>query len=211
MSQKNNRPRVAREADKGSLKARENRSDLIEGSAPSSPIWQAQQPVQAAGKRVIAAGASLAAGEKLLQILEAQVATQRQLLVSLTAEWDEAHRLYATNVESFAIKPEDVTALGLPVLDKGTYALAAPIAVTAKFDAKADLLRIQVQRPPGKYTCRIEISPNPIGPDTFKEVKGHGARRALSGYAPGGYWVRAAMVDAGNQSDFTKPVFVVVK
>lgn len=211
MSQNNSKIRAAKEADKASGEAREKRSGLIESEAKNSPIWQANQVLQDVGKEVVVAGEDLAANRKLVHSLEAQLATARKSTVTLTQDWDDAYNVYVSTAEALATKPEDLTALALTVLEKSTHVLVPPLGVDVKFDAKANLIRIVVKRPPGEHKCRIEISPDPVAPGSFKEIKGNGARRALAGYTPGGYWIRAAMIDAGDQSDFSPPVFVQVK
>jgi len=203
--------RAARDIDKKSAETRQYRSDLINSTASSGPIWQANRNVADAGKNVISAGKDLVAKEKAAAALEAQAATARQEVVTLTKAWDTLFNIYAGNVELVAVKPEDIKSCALVVLDVTVNTFAGPLDVIVKYDVLAALIRINVKAPPGEYRCRIEISPDPITPGSFIELKGHGARRALAGYPPGGYWVRAAMTDYDDQSDWFGPVYVLVK
>jgi hypothetical protein len=208
---KNNpRPRVARKRDKGSLAARRDRSALVEGIASTSPIWPTSPEIREAGLALIQAGADLGDGEAAAGKADADVETARLDLVAARIAWDERFNVYASRVELFARTPEDVGALGVGVLEETAHALAPPLGLDVRYDREAGLLRIAVKCPPGRRKCRIEMGPSPGAPESFKEILGDGASRALAGVAPGHHAVRAAMVDGTGQSDFCAPVFVTV-
>jgi hypothetical protein len=78
------------------------------------------------------------------------------------------------------------------------------------FDAKLGLLRIRAKRPAGLTAVRLEISPEPMTATSFKALDGEGATAKLSGYPPGTYWVRAAMIRSRQLSAYTIPISVVV-
>jgi hypothetical protein len=205
------KPHVAREFDKGSIKAREDRSTLVATHGPNSPLWGAVPAVGDSGKKLVTAGDELTAGAKLVKSLESQLDTARKGLVVLTGAWDQAFELFATNVETHAVQAADISSLGLVTLDPATYKLAAPLSIDVAFDVKKSAIRIHVHRAPGAHKCIVEISAEPISPGSFKQAKGNGARRTLTGYPPGMYWVRAATVNADDQSEWTGPVAVIVK
>lgn len=207
-SKNNHRPRASRGPDKVNVKSREDRSILVGNNAPSSQLWQGD--VKAKGETLIKSGLDLVAGEKLAQSLRAQAESAEKEVVTLTIAWDEHFTLYAGEVELAATKPEDVTKLGLTLLEEQSYELAAPLSVTVRYDLITSQIRILVRKPPGNFGCRIEISPNPIVPGSWMALKGLGARRALSGYASGGWWVRALMCDMEDESEYSQPVFVMV-
>ena len=209
-SKSNHRPRVAKGADKVTTKSRQDRSIVVENTAATSPIWQANTDVQNTGAALIQAGIDLAKGAATVQSLQAQTDTAEKELISLRINWDERFNIYAGTVELVALKPQDVTNLGLSLLEEGSNLLAPAISVSARYDLLTSQMRIAVRKPPGNFGCRIEISPNPITPGSFQALKGLGARRALSGYAPGGWWVRAVIVDKENESDPSLPVFVTI-
>ncbi len=71
--------------------------------------------------------------------------------------------------------------------------------------------RVHVKWAVGPERCAIEISPEPVGDATWAQVEGNGCRRALAGYAPGTYWVRAASVRSTGKSAWCGPVAVIVK
>jgi hypothetical protein len=210
-SRNNHRPRVARTPDKATLKSRRDRSSVVQKTAPSSPIWKTEPSVKAAGEALIQAGADVAAREARLLQLTSVAETARQKVISLRITWDERFAAYASSVESRAVKPEDLTNLGLPLLEESAYPLAPPLDVTVRYDLAASVIRILVKRPPGDHGCRIEISPNPVAPDSYKEIPGDGARRTVAGLPPGGYWIQAAMVGPEGLSAYSPPVFVRVR
>ena len=206
-----NRPRAARGADTESIKTRTDRSGVVGATGPNGALW-AVPAVKDAGTVLVAAGTNLSAGEQLVNNLLAQLRTARKNLIGLTLTWDAAHGVFVTNVEANAKVPADITGSGLLLADRTPHLLEPPMGLLAMFDLKKSLIRATVQRPaPGKQMCLVEISPDPVGPATFKALKGYGARRTLSGYAPGTWWLRAALVDAGDQSDYFGPVSVIVK
>jgi hypothetical protein len=205
------KPRVARQGDTASVKSREDRTNDVATTAPSSPIWQAQSSMQAAGKKLITAGANLTAGSKLVDSLEAQLTAARTALGGLTLQWDQAYDGWVVVVEEFTTLPAEITALGTSVLDVTKHPLLTPLEVTATYDPKKALIRVHVHRAAGNHPCIVEISPDPIAPGSFKRVTGNAAKRALAGYAPGTWWVRAAVSNATDESGFTTPVAVIVK
>lgn len=119
--------------------------------------------------------------------------------------------MYSANVSKYAPTPQDVTMLALAVQERTGYLIAVPLGIDVKFDAvKGDIL-LHVKHAPGMKACEIEISANPADPTSWKRIKGNGARRVVSGYAPGTYWVRACSVRGSDESDYTAPVAVVVR
>jgi hypothetical protein len=209
-SQNNHRPRAARGPAKLTVKSREDCSILVKSTAPNSAQWMADPVLQTAGTALIQAGVDLSAGEKLVQALKSQVDSAEKGVVTLKIAWDEHFNVFAGRAELNAVKPEDITNLGLTLLEESSYKLAPAISVAVRYDILTKHIRILVHKPPGNFGCRIEISPNPIAPGSFQALKGLGARRALSGYAPGGYWVQATMIDMEDESETSPPVFVTV-
>jgi hypothetical protein len=192
------------------VKSREDRSTVVKNTAVSSPLWQLNADLKSSGTALVQAGIDLAAGESLLQSLLSQADAAEKEVASLRITWDERFNVYAGNAELAAIKPEDITNLGLTLLEESSYKLAPALAVTARYDLITSHIRILVRKPPGAFGCRIEISPNPIVPGSFQPLKGHGARRAVPGYPPGSWWVRAVITDNESESDPSPPVFVTI-
>jgi hypothetical protein len=205
------KPRVARKGDTASLQTREDRTVAVATTAPSSPIWQAQPTLQTAGNKLITAGTNLTTGVKQVKTLEAQLTAARTALGSLTLGWDQAYDGWVVTVEEFTTLPAEIAALGSAVLDVTKHPLLPPLGVTVTYDVKKALIRIHVHRADGDHACIVEISPDPIAAGSFKRLVGNAAVRALAGYAPGTWWVHAAVSNAGTESGFTGPVAVIVK
>lgn len=155
-STNNHRPRVSRGADKLSDELRKERSLIVKGTAVNCPAWLAHPGLGDAGEDLIQAGLDLGAGETLALQLTAQAETARKALVTLRVAWDEKYDIYAGNGELYAFKPQDLMALGLPVLEEASYKLAPPLGVTARYDLTEALIRIMVQKPPGDFRCQVE-------------------------------------------------------
>lgn len=203
--------RIAMNVAKDCLKSRTDQGKVVATVAPKSPLYIAVPALQDAGVAVVNAGAAVSAAEAAVSAAENALATARGIRDTKVVEFDAAYGVYVALAEKSCATPEDVTGLGLPVLDKGAYPLAAPIGVQARFDILRRLLCIRVKHAPGMRSCVIEISTDPADPTAWKRLNGVGAVHALKGYAPGMYWVRAASVRANEQSDFTTPIPVIVK
>lgn len=62
----------------------------------------------------------------------------------------------------------------------------------------------------GLRRCVIEVAPDPIA-ENWVRLPGIGFRVTLANYPPGKYWVHAAATRAGEQGEWTEPVYVIVK
>jgi hypothetical protein len=196
------RPRAARARDKRTPASREKRSFIVAGLAPRSLLWQANPGLRRAGEALIQAGVDLG------QALRSKPTAQG--IAWLCGEWDMRFNLYAAHAEMAARRPEDLTGLGLALRTVAPHPLVPPLAVTARYDVRRRQMQIHVRRPPGERGCLIEISPTPFVSGTFQALGGNGARRVLSGYAPGTYAVRAAMVGRDRHSPYSQTVIVIV-
>jgi hypothetical protein len=210
MSQRSKRMRVNVEADKTSIQSRGDRANLTTTVAPASLIYKTHAQLQESGLALGAAGVELTAANAALKAAKSALATARGVLGTKVLDFDAAYDVYVAHAEKFCTTPEDVTGLGLDVLDRGSYALAAPLEVLARFDVVTGLIHIHVKKAPGMRSCVVEISSNPADPTSWQRLPGVGAIHTLRGYAPGMYWVRAASVRAKDQSDFTARVAVIV-
>ena len=209
--QKKKTVRVTKGAVKDSVTARTDAGKVIDTNAPNSAILTAHADVKAAEGNLVAVNTKLDDKYKLVKSLEAELATEKGALLDLTVEWDSSYDVYVSTARLYCLTDQDAKSLGLPAAGPATYVLAPPIGVTARFDAKLGLLRIHVKRPAGLKAVRLEISPDPMTATSFKALDGEGATAKLAGYAPGTYWVRAAMIRARQLSAYTTPVSVVVK
>lgn len=107
--------------------------------------------------------------------------------------------------------PADLQSFGFVWLDKAKVGLALPTKVELRHDAVKALLHIHVRYSVRGRQCVIEISPSPVGPGTWARLEGSGVKRALTGYAPGTWWVKVATTLAHERSDWVGPFAVIVK
>jgi hypothetical protein len=203
--------RVDPTADKKSIPTRAGRAQTVGTNGPSSALWQSQPEIQDAGKKLIAAGASLTTLDASVQSLKAQLATARNLRDAKVVEYDAVFGVYIANVETYANTPQEVTSLGVALFSKSTHPLTAPLGIEATYDSAKGLIGIRVNKAPGLNACVVEVSPEPVGPGTWKRLDGFGGLRKLSGYPVGTHWLRAASARATEVSEFTSPVSVIVK
>src|SRR4051812_11392994 len=94
-SKNNHKPRAARGPDKHSIKAREDRSELVKNNAPSSPLWVGD--VKSSGEALVQAGVDLTAGVALAASLRAQADDADKETLSLQIAWDERYNAFACN------------------------------------------------------------------------------------------------------------------
>ena len=209
-AQKKKTVRVASGAVKDTVTTRTDAGKVIDTNAPNSAILKANADVKTAEGNLVAANTKLDDKYKLVKSLEAELATERGALLDLTVEWDSFYDVYVSTARLYCLTDQDAKSLGLPAAGLASYVLAPPLSVTAVFDTKLSLLRIRVKRPTGLKAVRLEISPEPMTATSFKALDGEGATAKLSGYPPGTYWVRAAMIRSRQLSAYTTPVSVIV-
>ena len=197
-------------ADKKSYASRTSRAQVVATNGPNSPIWKASSEVEGAGTKLVAAGTALDAAAAKIEAIQSDLETAINNFVTKTNEFDGSYDIYSALAQARATKPQDITGLGLTVLTRNSYALAAPLAINVKYDVLEGLLHVHVKRAPGMSACIVEISQTPNDPASWKRLLGISAVHKLSGYAPGTYWVRAACVRANEMSEFTVPVSVIV-
>jgi hypothetical protein len=199
---------VEKGPDKADIQSREDRSALVKTKATQSSIWAAQQSLQDAGNKLIAAGLNLTAADVDHANALKTVEITRTAVETRIVEWNVVYDLYVSMARSFATTPGDLAGLALDTLERHVYTLAEPLSIAAKLDVKADLIRIHVKLPKGLRACEIEVSTDGT---TFHRLVGNGVTREIPQPAPGTYTIRAAAVRAGEQSAFIQPVQVVVK
>lgn len=204
-------PLVDRGAVKLGIKERTDCSALVESKAASSPIWAAHPDLQDAGKALIAAGADLSGADLAFQGALKVVETTRDTRETKLIAWNSEFDLYATLVEKYSKKAEDLSALALSALSRTEYPLVAPIKIDLRYDRTLYLIRVHVHLPEGLEACEIEMSPDPITATSWQRLVGHGAKRTVKSPTPGTWWFRAASERAEEQSAFTDPVSIVVK
>jgi hypothetical protein len=204
-------PQADRGAVKDSIKERTDCSALVKSKASTSLIWQAQSSLQTAGADLISSGTDLSTADLAHVNAVSALANARTTLDTKVVAWNVAFDAYASLVEKYALKPEDITALGLTTLVRNTYALLPPLGIELKYETTTHLLRVHVQMPTGMDACEIEMSPDPVTTTSWKRLVGHGLVREVPSPAPGTWWFHAATARASEQSDFTQAFSIVIK
>jgi hypothetical protein len=196
--------------DKVSPDTRVTRGVMIGNQAPQSPLYQVPE-VKAPVDGVVQATAALKDAIDDLHAKLAMAAKAKTALAVAIAAWDGAYDILVVNAEKRCATADDGASLALPVRGRVKHALAAPLSVDVRYDAKIDALRIHVRRAPGMDACSVEIGQDPNNPASWKELDGHGARHVVPHPAPGTWSVRAASRTARAKSDFTAPVSILVR
>lgn len=193
---------------KETIKTRVDGASTMGAQAPQSAFYPT---VKDSCDDVVVEGIKLAAAEAGVNSALAQLANAREERDSAVVRYDNALNLLVSDVEKHAAKPADVTSLTLTIQERQSHALEMPTGLSVRFDAAKNVLRVLVDLPPGAASCLLEVSVDPANPASWKRVTGDGARRTLTGYAPGTYAFRAASVRANDESEPTAPVSVIVK
>jgi hypothetical protein len=196
---------------KRTIKARVDTAAIIGKKAGTSAFVQSHPPVQDACNTLVVAGVELADADTAVKAAEAELAQLRTLRDTKAAAYDSAYSVCVAQTEHFAKTPDDIQSVGFDVSDRASHDIAPPVGVRARFDAGANVLRIEVDQAPGIKTYLVEVSTNPNDPTSWKRIPGTGVRRKLSDLAPGVYWIRAASARASEESEFTSPIAVTVK
>jgi hypothetical protein len=208
--QKPKKMRVRTGGDLKSTTTRLDRCVSINSALASSTLCQANTTVKTSAVTLLAAGVAVKAAEDAVTAAELVLATARDTRDTKVVAYDTAYGVLVSNVEQGATLAADVTGCGLVPGGSIAYDLAMPVSVTASYDHASAMLNVHVKNAPGMRASIVEIGSDPNGP-TWTQAKGVGAKRALPGYAPGTYWVRAASARGNDQSEFTAPIAVMVK
>jgi hypothetical protein len=204
-------PRVDVAADRISNKARIERAMGVAGVAPQTPRYQGDVAFKQSIDRLIQGGSDLENAEKDVAAAELALANARVVRDAQQDAYDKAHAVCAKLIDGGSRTPADVTQYGFSVFEEKPRGLEMPNNIRLKYDPVKEILRIHVWYPSGRHTCAIEISPAPYSEATFQRLEGNGVTRALRGYAPGTWWVRAATTLGAQRSEWFGPVAVIVK
>jgi len=204
--------RVAIGPDVATEQALVERGQVVSTMAIITALYLSNSAFKAVIDDFIASATALSASQTKVTNLEAQLTQARgdrdqAHIVALAA-----HGAAVKQVERVSKTPADVKSYGFVHLEIVKLGTIAPVAIVAAVNHKTKLLDIHVKYPPGVrgQRCIIEISTDPIGATTYHRLDGDGVKRALSGYAPGTYWIRAATSVAEGRSDWFGPVSVIV-
>jgi hypothetical protein len=198
-------------ADTISNKALTDRAQLVGTMAPLTTAYQQTPVLKLAIDEYVASAVAVVAAETKVANLEAALVQARADRDADSTVCRSCHAAAVAQVEKRNPTPNELTSYGFKELEVVKLSGAVPTAILWSYDHKAGLLHLHVKYAGGARESVVEISTDPIGAATYKRLEGHGAKRAVAGYAAGTYWVRAASSLAGGISDWFGPVAVVVK
>jgi hypothetical protein len=125
---------------------------------------------------------------------------------------DRALIVVKTLTEASAKSPADIASMALPPLvgKPAAPAMVLPdsidVAMGRKGHGKAKVAAHELGTTKRRYAA--EMSPDPIGANTWVALPGTGKSRRLSGKSGTSVWVRFALVSGQLQSDWSTPVLV---
>jgi hypothetical protein len=203
--------RIDTSSDSVNSKSQIERATKVGEVAPTAELYQKQPQVKAVLDAYVAEAPLLVDAEAQVVKDDAQAAKSRGLRDALLATLSGTYGVAVATVEKYARSPSDVTACGFENLERAHYQVAPPVELFVTFDRAKEFIDILIKHAPGMHACHVELSPDPIGPATWKRLDGIAAEYHLSGYAPGTWWVRAQSVRGAEVSAWTGPVSVIVK
>lgn len=203
--------RVATGDDKKTVASRTKRAGVVGTMGPKCALYS-NPACQAAIDAVAATGVSLAAAEVKVTADEAQAAKSRAARDTLIVSYDATYEVGVATIEQYATKPADISDAGFELLTRQKYTVEPPASFLVTFDAKKELIDIDVKHAAGMHAAFVEYTTDPISPTTvWKRVDGIASEYHLAGFAPGRYWFRACSVRGSDLSAWSVPVSVVVK
>ena len=188
-----------------------DRATKVGEVAPSADLYKNHPEVKKILDDLAAEGPVLVAAEDQVVKDDAQAAKSRGFRDGLVASINGTYGVAVATVEKYAVKPSDITDCGFLNQERAHYLMADPLLVTVGFDKVKELIDIRVKNAPGMRACQVELSPEPVGPASWKRLDGIAAEYHLAGYAPGTWWIRARSVRGAEVSGWTEPVPVIVK
>jgi hypothetical protein len=193
------------------LAAREALVNNIQKMAPTSPLWTVTGMQQAVGtlgttfasyKTTVATAAASAKQHEidLAAQATAQDANDRSLL--LVKALTESAAKTASDVTSMAFVARGPRPLAPPLLPPDSL----EVTIGRKGHGKVRVSAHELGTTRRQYAA--QMSPDPIGANTWVSLPGSGKSRRLTGKSGTSAWVRFALVHGGQQSDWGTPVFI---
>jgi hypothetical protein len=205
--------RVNMGGDVASDKELTDRAEVVGTMAILTALYATSAAFKAAIDEFAAAGLALLAAESKINKLEGALIQARSDRDASRVVCKTRHATAAKQVEANSVTEADVEAYGFVYLDIVKQGLVPPSAIVAAQDPKTHALNVHVQYAGkgGRRRVMIEISPDPVTATSYHRLDGDGVKRALTGYAPGMYWLHAATTTADGRSDWFGPIAVVLK
>ena len=203
------RARVQKGLVKSDIDSRLDAWTTVGHKAPSSPYYASNATLKGQADDVGVKGQSLSDSQDKLTKLEADTKQAVADRDAARTRFDLAYNCYASTAEGVTSKEEELIALGLPVLESQSVALAPPTKVTCTSVTGTGVIDIVIDGKGRSYV--VEVSPDPKTDASYKRADGTGNTRAVAGNATGLHWVRVAMQKARQQSAWSVEFPVMVR
>ena len=211
MTAKANKLRVNVQPDKESTKSRTERTVKIGQLLPSFTLYQQQPNLKEAMDALLRDGTALQAADDQVAKDDAQAQKSRAVREGLTRDFDASYDIVVSNLEKYARTPADIESAGFLLGARVSHPMVPPHDLKAEFDYKKNFLLIRVKKAKGMQAAYVEISPDPVGPNTYKRLDGIGNTHEVKDYPPGTYWIRTASVRGSEMSPWLGPISVTIK
>jgi hypothetical protein len=191
------------------------RYKVVSTMAVTLPAYANDPGFKAVVDGYLAAGKSFSTDVDASKNAEAAASLARTARDGGRAILDNAYDACVASVWNHAVTIEDVKGAGFVVLqaEPVSTVIEMPTALLVKFDPvhSAIALHVMFATKGKRRQVYVEVSPDPVGPTTWKRLDTTGVKQRLLGFAPGTWWLRAAAFRAKTRSDWVGPVSVVVK
>ena len=198
-------------ADTANSAALTARAKVVGKMAPLTSLYLNNLAFKASVDDYVTSGTALTDAETKVTNLEAQATQARGDRDKARATCRSCHSVCVAQVEKNSPTAADLQAYGFLQLEVVKLNGVLPTGILFSVNHTTQLTEVHVKFPGRARQCVVEVSPEPVTPTSWHRLDGHGAKRVLTGYAPGTYWVRAATSLADGRSDWFGPVAVVIK
>ncbi len=126
--------------------------------------------------------------------------------------FDASLDVAVATIQQYATKPGDVSDAGFEPFSRQKYTVEVPASFVVTFDAKNELVDVDVKHALGMHAAFVEYTADPLtATSVWKRIDGIAAEYHLPGFTPGRWWFHACSVRGSELSAWTAPVPVVVK
>jgi hypothetical protein len=200
--------------DKASDDARITRYKLVKDNAPKTAVYKSDATYRATIDAYIALGATFDTNRDAAEKAKHAASVAEGTLDTSRGALDAAYDVCSLGMLTRAVGVEDIKDGGFAAVAQEPIArdVATPTGLLVRFDPAMSAIKVRATfSDKGKHQIYLEVSPDPIGPATFRRLDTTGVRQILRGFAPGLWWVRVAAFRARDRSEWIGPVSVLVK
>ena len=186
--------------------------DAVTTASPTSPLYASSPAIQATVTSLGKRGTDLKAATVLVNNDKGKLLADTSSETEKRTDFDNDLRTLVTLTQNGAIKPGDITALGLPYLPpvtKQKLAPDVPTGATAKYPVKGHSKAWAVAEYSGKGRPQFNAEMSLDGLN-WTALVGHGKQRTLTGASGTKIWVRFATVRGEMQSAWCTPVILTI-